>query len=51
MNTENGLDGIEEIENLWITMSDGCRLAARVWLPANARSVPAPAILEYLPYR
>jgi putative CocE/NonD family hydrolase len=45
------LDRIEEIENLFIPMSDGCQLAARVWLPKGAREKPVPAILEYLPYR
>ena len=44
-------DSIEEIENLWITMSDGCRLAARVWLPKDARTERVPAVLEYIPYR
>ena len=33
----------------WITLADGTRLAARLWLPEGARRVPA--ILEYLPYR
>ncbi len=37
-------------ENTWITLKDGCRLAARLWLPAVAHR-PAPAILEYIPYR
>jgi hypothetical protein len=32
-------------------MSDGCRLAARIWLPEEAEEVPVPAILEYVPYR
>ena len=32
-------------------MSDGCRIAARIWLPAGAEAAPAPAILEYIPYR
>jgi len=32
-------------------MSDGCRLAARIWLPAMAETAPVPAILEYIPYR
>jgi putative CocE/NonD family hydrolase len=41
----------DEIENLWIVLSDGCRLAARVWLPKGAASRPVPAVLEYLPYR
>jgi len=42
---------IREIENQWITLSDGIRLAARIWLPADAGNDPVPAILEYLPYR
>ena len=42
---------VEEIENLWIPLPDGCRLAARVWLPTDAAQHPQPAILEYLPYR
>ena len=36
-------------ENVWIELSDGCRLAARVWRPAGEE--PVPAILEYIPYR
>lgn len=35
----------------WITLSDGCRLSARVWLPSDAEPHSVPAILEYLPYR
>ncbi|MBI1779488.1 MAG: CocE/NonD family hydrolase [Proteobacteria bacterium] len=42
---------VREIENAWITLSDGCRLAARIWLPADSTADPVPAILEYLPYR
>jgi putative CocE/NonD family hydrolase len=42
---------VREIENTWITMSDGCRLAARLWLPDTAATAPVPAILEYIPYR
>ena len=42
---------IDEFENVWIPMPDGCRLAARIWMPTNAREQPVPAILEYLPYR
>jgi hypothetical protein len=42
---------ITEIENTWIALSDGCRLAARLWLPPDAEKQPVPAILEYLPYR
>ncbi|MFC3614188.1 CocE/NonD family hydrolase [Lutimaribacter marinistellae] len=40
-----------EIENVWIPMPDGTRLAARIWLPEDAEENPVPAILEYLPYR
>lgn len=42
---------VREIENVWIPLSDGCRLAARIWLPEDAETSPVPAILEYLPYR
>jgi hypothetical protein len=42
---------VREIENEWITLADGCRLAARIWLPADAEQEPVPAVLEYLPYR
>ena len=42
---------IIEIENVWIPMSDGCRIAARIWLPKSAEQEPVPAILEYIPYR
>jgi hypothetical protein len=42
---------IREIENLWIPLTDGARLAARIWLPADAEQHPVPAILEYIPYR
>lgn len=42
---------VHVIENEWITMSDGCRLAARIWIPADAEKHPVPAVLEYIPYR
>jgi putative CocE/NonD family hydrolase len=32
-------------------MSDGTRLAARIWLPEDAQSDPVPGVLEYIPYR
>jgi len=38
-------------ETVWITMSDGIRLAARLWIPVGAEEDPVPAILEYIPYR
>ena len=42
---------VREIEHTWIPLSDGCRLAARIWLPDDAEGDPVPAVLEYLPYR
>jgi hypothetical protein len=42
---------ITEIENTWIPLADGTRLAARIWMPEGADADPAPAVLEYLPYR
>ena len=43
---------VRVIENEWIELSDGIRLAARIWMPADASHVaPAPAVLEYIPYR
>lgn len=38
-------------EHLWIPMSDGVRLAGRLWLPDDAGHDPVPAILEFIPYR
>ena len=38
-------------EGVWIPVSGGVRLAARLWLPADAEHDPVPALLEYLPYR
>jgi putative CocE/NonD family hydrolase len=42
---------IREIENEWILLGDGTRLAARIWMPGDALEHPVPAVLEYLPYR
>ncbi len=42
---------IHTIEHAWIPISDGTRLAARIWLPIDAEQNPVPAVLEYLPYR
>ncbi|XHE58794.1 CocE/NonD family hydrolase [Phaeobacter sp. BS52] len=40
---------ITVIENEWIVLPDGRRLATRIWIPAGTG--PFPVILEYLPYR
>jgi len=41
----------QHIENEWITLKDGTRLAARMWLPEGAHTSPVPVVWEYLPYR
>ncbi|MFZ8948295.1 MAG: CocE/NonD family hydrolase [Ilumatobacteraceae bacterium] len=40
---------VERIDDIWITVPDGTRLSATIRRPASG--LPAPAILEYLPYR
>ena len=40
---------VRVVENFFIPLPDGTRLAARGWFPEGAG--PVPAILEYLPYR
>ena len=40
---------VTETPHLLIPLSDGTKLAARLWLPEEAG--PVPVILEYLPYR
>jgi len=42
---------VRVVENVWIPMPDGVRLAARLWVPEDAERHPVPAILEYIPYR
>jgi uncharacterized protein len=42
--------GVQEIENTWIPMPDGVKLAARIWLPRGAKKHPVPAIFNYCPY-
>jgi putative CocE/NonD family hydrolase len=39
------------IENEWITLKDGTRLAARMWIPEGAENSPVAVVWEYLPYR
>ena len=40
---------VKVVENIFVPLADGTRLAAKLWLPEGAGKVPA--ILEYLPYR
>ncbi len=39
------------LDPIWIPLSDGTRLAARIMLPSSASENAVPAVLEYLPYR
>ena len=38
-------------EEIYIAVSDGTRLAARIWRPVTAGAEKFPAIFEYIPYR
>ncbi len=42
---------VDEDEHVLIPLSDGTRLAARIWRPASSDDEPVPAILEFIPYR
>ena len=44
-------ESVKVWEHVWIPLSDGVRLAAKIWLPGCAEGTPVPAILEYIPYR
>jgi predicted acyl esterase len=37
--------------DLWIPMSDGTQIAARMWLPEDAEQQPVPATMECIPCR
>ncbi len=39
------------LDPVFIPMKDGIRLAATIWLPEDAETVPVAAILELIPYR
>ncbi|MDQ0390616.1 CocE/NonD family hydrolase [Labrys monachus] len=45
------MSAVRTLEHFFIPLADGTRLAARLWLPADAEARPVPAILEYIPYR
>lgn len=42
---------VRTLDPVFITMQDGTRLAATIWLPHDAGEKPVPAILELIPYR
>jgi predicted acyl esterase len=39
------------VEHEWLTLRDGTRLSARLWIPEGTHAVPVPVVLEYIPYR
>jgi putative CocE/NonD family hydrolase len=45
------VNAIRHIETIWIPMSDGTKLAGRLWLPEDAERNPVPVVMEYIPYR
>ncbi|MGY8997120.1 MAG: CocE/NonD family hydrolase, partial [Alphaproteobacteria bacterium] len=47
---ENFSNSVRDIEETGITLKDGTRLSARIWMPDDAEDQPVPAILEYIPY-
>jgi predicted acyl esterase len=42
---------VETTEHIWIEMSDGVKVSAKLWQPKNIDRKTKGAILEYLPYR
>lgn len=42
---------VREDEHVWIPLSDGTKLAARIWRPVSSDDEPVPAVVEYIPYR
>lgn len=42
---------IIEEENVWVPVTGGLKLAARIWRPKESGTAPVPVILEYIPYR
>lgn len=51
MTTSENLGQVVMLRDVSIELSDGTKLAARIWLPADAEDSAVPAILDFLPYR
>jgi uncharacterized protein len=49
--SDAGASGVHVVDNAWIALRDGVRLALRLWLPADAETRPVSAILDAVPYR
>ena len=39
-------DAVRTLDPVWIPLADGTRLAATLWLPADAEQAPVPAVLS-----
>lgn len=42
---------VRVVENIFIPLKDGSRVAAKLWIPEDAEKNPVPAVMEYVPYR
>src|SRR5262245_27477025 len=51
MDSKDLRNAVDIVELAWIPVAPGRRLAARLFLPKDVDANPAPAILEYIPYR
>jgi putative CocE/NonD family hydrolase len=49
--TDGALRAVHVVQNDWIELPDGVRLAIRLWLPQDAAGRPVSAILDSVPYR
>jgi putative CocE/NonD family hydrolase len=47
---ESEVESVRVVDNAWIELADGIRLAVRLWLP-DSRVHPVPAVLNSVPYR
>src|SRR5690242_10408485 len=48
---DQALRAVRVIDNDWVELPDGVRLAIRLWLPDDAETRPVSAILDSVPYR
>jgi uncharacterized protein len=49
--TDDAAYAVRVIDNDWIDLPDGVRLAIRLWVPQDAESRPVSVILDSVPYR
>ena len=49
--TEDTERTVRVVDNDWVPLPDGVRLAIRLWLPEDAEQRPVSAILDSVPYR